>query len=199
MRLLRIGVPVGALVVVAGFALSAWVSQLKMLIRLPGDLPGLVIQGSKITMQAPRISGYTTDGRPYQLSAHAAAQDLANPNKVELQDLRAKVEMQDKATIDMVAALGVYETKSEMLVLRESIVLTASTGYEARLSEAVIDIRKGTIVSDKPVAVKMLEGTMNANRLEVLEAGDLVRFDGGVSMTLMLNNPIASDARTDVR
>jgi lipopolysaccharide export system protein LptC len=192
-RLLRIGIPVGALVVVSVFALASWVSQLKMLIRLPGDLQGLVIQGSKITMQAPRISGYTTDGRPYQLSARAAAQDIANPNKVELQDLRAKVEMQDKTTIDMVAMLGVYETKSEMLVLRDSILLTASNGYEARLSEAVIDIRKGTIVSDKPVAVKMLEGTLNANRLQVLEAADLLRFDGGVSLTLVLNNPTASE------
>jgi lipopolysaccharide export system protein LptC len=192
-RLLRIGIPVGALVVVSVFALATWVSQLKMLIRLPGDLQGLVIQGSKITMQAPRISGYTTDGRPYQLSARAAAQDLSNPNKVELQDLRAKVEMQDKTTIDMVAMLGVYETKSEMLVLRDSILLTASNGYEARLSEAVIDIRKGTIVSDKPVAVKMLEGTLNANRLQVLEAADLLRFDGGVSLTLVLNNPTASE------
>ena len=186
--MLRIGIPIGVVVLVAGLALSTWISQLKLLIRLPGEFPGLVIQGTKITMQAPRISGYTADGRPYQLNARAAAQDLTDPSKVELQDLRAKVEMQDKTGIDMSASLGTYETKTEMLVLRDNILLTSSTGYEARLSEAMVDIRKGAIVSEKPVAVKMLNGMLNANRLEVINAGELLRFDGGVTMTMNLDN-----------
>ena len=53
----------------------------------------------------------------------------------------------------------------------------------------MIDIRKGNVVSEKPVEVKMLQGTLNANRLEIVDSGDLVRFDGGVTMTLMLNQP----------
>ena len=57
-------------------------------------------------------------------------------------------------------------------------------GYEAQLSEAVIDIRNGNVVSEKPVEVKMLNGTVNANRLEVIESGDVIRFDGGVTVTL---------------
>jgi lipopolysaccharide export system protein LptC len=187
-RRLRIGIPIGVALVLAGLALSTWVSQLKLLIRLPGEFPGLVIQGTKVTMQAPRISGYTTDGRPYQLNARAAAQDLTDPSKVELQDLRAKVEMQDKTVMDMSASLGSYGTKTEMLMLRDNILLTSSNGYEARLSEATIDMRKGKVVSDKPVAVKMLNGTLNANRLEVTDAGELLRFDGGVTMTMNLDN-----------
>jgi lipopolysaccharide export system protein LptC len=34
------------------------------------------------------------------------------------------------------------------------------------------------------VEVKMLQGTLNANRLEVTDTGALIRFDGGVNMML---------------
>jgi len=53
----------------------------------------------------------------------------------------------------MSAVSGVYDAKTEMLTLRENIELTSSTGYEGRLTEAVIDVRKGNVVSDKPVSV----------------------------------------------
>ena len=65
-------------------------------------------------------------------------------------------------------------------------MVTSSSGYQAFLSEAVIDVRAGKIVSEKPVEVKTATWTINANRMEVAESGDLMRFDRGVSVTLML-------------
>jgi lipopolysaccharide export system protein LptC len=92
--------------------------------------------------------------------------------------------MQDKSTVEMTAVDGFYDTKAEMLTLGQRIVLSSSTGYEGILAEAQVDIRKGRIVSEKPVQVKMLQGTLNANRLEVTETGAVVRFEGGVRMML---------------
>ena len=71
-----------------------------------------------------------------------------------------------------------------MLTLNDNIVLVSSTGYEGRLSEAVIDMKKGNVVSEKPVWVKLLNGFLNAKRLEVVDNGAVLRFDGGVAMTL---------------
>jgi lipopolysaccharide export system protein LptC len=79
---------------------------------------------------------------------------------------------------------GNYDTKAELLTLGQKIVLSSSTGYQGILTEAVVDIKKGTIVSEKPVQVKMLQGTLNANRLEVTDTGALIRFGGGVNMML---------------
>ena len=39
-----------------------------------------------------------------------------------------------------------------------------------------------------PVEVKLLNGTLNANRLVVDERGEMIRFEGGVSMLLKLDN-----------
>ena len=47
------------------------------------------------------------------------------------------MEMQDKSTVEMSAASGVYDVKAEMLTLNDNIALRPSTGYQGRLSEAV--------------------------------------------------------------
>jgi lipopolysaccharide export system protein LptC len=89
----------------------------------------------------------------------------------------------------MTAVTGIYDAKGETLKLDRDILLNSSTGYQGHLSEALIDIRKGNVVSEHPVEVKLLQGTLNANRLDILDSGDLVRFHGGVVMDIMLNQP----------
>ena len=41
-------------------------------------------------------------------------------------------------------------------------------------------MRNGNIVSEQPVEVKMPNGNLNANRLEVTNSGEVIRFDRGV-------------------
>ncbi len=172
----------------AAFVVLTWLDPLRALARLPVDLGGLVISGTKITMQQPRLVGYTRDNRSYEVHARAAAQDLANPDMLELQDIRATMEMQDKSVLQVVALSGLYDTKSEKLTLQQNILVT-SANYEGRLSEAVIEVHKGNVVSDKPVELKMQQGTVTANRLEVVNSGSVVRFEGGVTMILTMDSP----------
>ncbi|MBM3527471.1 MAG: LPS export ABC transporter periplasmic protein LptC [Alphaproteobacteria bacterium] len=183
-RLLRVAVPSAIVLLLGGFMLSAWLDPLRLLVRLPGVDGKFVISGTKITMQAPKLSGYTRDARWYEFTAHSAAQDMTNPNVVELQDIRAKIQTEDKNTVNLTAADGTFDRKSGVLKLGRNIVLQSTGGYEVQLSEAVIDTGSGDVVSDRPVEVRMLQGKLNANRLEVVKAGEVVRFDGGVRMDL---------------
>jgi lipopolysaccharide export system protein LptC len=187
-RVLRISIPAVVVLGTTVIVLITYFNPLRMLGQLPIDVGSLVVSGSKITMEHPRLSGFTHDARAYELSADAAKQDLTKPDLIELHNLRATVEMQDKATIEMLAATGTYDSKGEMLKLDQNIMLNSSTGYSGHLSEAMIDMRKGYVVSKHPVELQLLQGTLNANRLEIIDSGDLVRFDGGVNMTLMLSN-----------
>ncbi len=181
---LRLSVPAGIAAVLLMVVAANYMPPIGGL-RLPGELGKLVIKGTKITMQQPRLSGFTNDSRAYEFTANAAAQDITKPDLVELHEPHAKIEMQDKSTVTMSAASGVYNMKTEMLTLSDEINLVSSAGYEGRLSEAVIDVRKGIVVSEKPVWVKLLNGFLNAKRLEVVDNGALVRFGGGVAMTLL--------------
>jgi lipopolysaccharide export system protein LptC len=90
----------------------------------------------------------------------------------------------------MTAVTGLYDAKGETLRLDQDIRLNSSTGYQGRLSEALVDIRKGNVISEHPVEVKLLQGTLNANRLNIVDSGDLIRFHGGVVMDMMLNQAV---------
>jgi lipopolysaccharide export system protein LptC len=185
-RVLRVAVPAGvAIAVLGGVAVALLLQPLRMLSKLPVDLSSLVVSGSKIMMQQPRLAGFTRDNRRYNLTAQAAGQDVTKPDLVELHGIRATMEMQDKAVFQTTAKMGLYNSKTEQLTLNQDIVVTSSSGYEALLSEAVVDVRAGKIVSEKPVEVKTSAWTINANRMEVAESGDLMRFERGVTVMLL--------------
>lgn len=189
-RILRIAIPASVAFGLIVITLVTYLNPLRMLAKLPINIDNLVVSGTKVTMEAPHLSGFTSDARAYELTADTAAQDMTKPDLVELRNIRAKVDMQDKSTIEMTALTGLYDAKGETLRLDRDIVLTSSTGYQGRLSEALVDIRKGNVVSEHPVEVKLLQGTLNANRLNIVDSGELIRFHGGVVMDMTLNQPV---------
>jgi lipopolysaccharide export system protein LptC len=183
-RVLRVTVPVVVVSSLASTVLATYLNPLRMLPNMP-SVDNVVISGSKITMEKPRVSGYTQEGRAYDMSAVAARQDLTKPDIVELQSLAAKLQMEDQSTMQLVADKGLYNAKSEVLELEKNIVLT-SKDYEGLLSQATVEIRSGHVVSKEPVQLKMLQGQLNAKQLEIKDSGDIVRFTGGVSMHFKL-------------
>ncbi len=187
-RIMRVTIPLAVVVILGGFSLATYFNPLRMLAKLPVNISDMVVSGTKITMEKPRMSGFTKDARAYEFNADAAAQDLTKPDIVELQNIRAKMQMQDQSMIDMSADTGIYDTKHEMLQLNSNIVLMSSNGNKGRLSQAMIDVKKGNVVSDQPVELEFLQGVLNAKKLEIVDSGDLVRFHGGVEMTMMLNS-----------
>ena len=194
-RLLRVAVPATVLLAMAGIVAISVFNPFRIngLTKLPVDISNLVVSGTKITMETPHLAGFSTDQRPYEVWAKAAIQDLANPDHVELRTLRAKVQMEDKSTVTMDARTGFFNSKQQMLDLRKDIFLQSSTGYEAKLSQAYIDINKGTVTSDEHVDVKLLNGTLTADKLRIINSGEIVRFEGNVVMNLVMETPPAPE------
>ena len=188
-RILRLAIPLtAAIVVVAGAAFTYVLKPLRGLSGMPVDVGSMVVSGTKIKMNQPRLAGVTRDNRRYDMVAQAAAQDLTKPDMVELQGVDATMEMRDKVIFKTSAKDGLYNTKTEQLTLNHNIVVTSSSGYQAFLNEAVVDVRASRIVSDKPVEVKTATWSINANHMEVSESGDLIRFGRGVFVTLLLDS-----------
>ena len=184
-RILRVAVPAAVVLAMAAIVGVSIFNPFRMLIpKLPIDMGNLVVSGTKITMESPHLSGYSTDQRPYELWAKAAIQDLTDPDHVELQTLRTKVLMEDRSTVTMDARTGYFDSKQQLLDLRKDIFLQSSTGYEAKLSQAFVDINKGTVTSDEHVDVKLLNGTLTADKLRIFNSGEVVRFEGNVVMNL---------------
>jgi lipopolysaccharide export system protein LptC len=194
-RALRVAVPAAVLLAMTGIVAISVFNPFRItgLPKLPVDISNLVVSGTKITMETPHLAGFSTDQRPYEVWAKSAIQDLTDPDHVELRTLRAKVMMEDKSTVTMDARTGFFDSKQQMLDLRKDIFLQSSTGYEATLSQAYIDINKGTVTSDEHVDVKLLNGTLTADRLRIINSGEIVRFEGNVVMNLVMESPPAPE------
>ncbi len=183
-RLLRVGLPLGVIIGLTALVLVTYFKPMQIFEKIPGVSGNLGIQGSKITMQLPKIAGFTRDSRAYELTAENAVQDIASPDMIELQNLRARMEMQDKDVVNMTAKAGTYNTKGDKIILRDQIVVTSGQGYSARLREAAVDMKQGNVVSDQPVEVTLPNGLLLSNGMEIAESGAVIRFNRGVVLTL---------------
>ena len=185
-RVLRVAVPAAVILAMAAIVAVSIFNPFRMLLpKLPLDMGNLVVSGTKITMESPHLSGYTPDQRPYEVWAKTATQDVTDPDHVDLKTLRAKVLMDDRTTtVTLDARNGLMDTKQQLLDLHKDIFLQSSTGYEARLSQAFVDIGKGTVTSEEHVDVKLLNGTLTSDKLRITGGGEVVRFEGNVVMNL---------------
>ena len=184
-RVLRVAVPAAVILAMAAIVSVSIFNPFRMLLpKLPVDMSNLVVSGTKITMESPHMSGYTTDKRPYEVWAKTATQDVTDPDHLDLKTLRAKLLMEDQSTVTLDALTGLFDTKEQTLDLHKDIFLQTSTGYEARLTQAFIDMGKGIVTSDEHVDVKLTNGTLTADRLRITGGGEVVRFEGNVVMNL---------------
>jgi lipopolysaccharide export system protein LptC len=184
-RILRVAVPAAVVLAMASIVAVSVFNPFRILLpNIPVDMGNLIVSGTKITMESPHTAGFSTDQRPYEMWAKAAIQDLTDPDHVELKTLRAKMMMEDKSTVTLDARTGYHDSKLGTLDLRKDVFVQSSTGYEARMSQALVDLNKGTVTSDEHVDVKLLNGTLVADKLRIFNSGEIVRFEGNVVMNL---------------
>jgi lipopolysaccharide export system protein LptC len=184
-RVLRVAVPAAVILAMAAVILVSIFNPFRMLLpQLPIEMGNLVVSGTKITMESPHLAGYSTDRRPYEVWAKTAVQDVTDPDHVELKTLRGKVLMEDQSTVTLEAVNGLMDTKQQLLELHKDIYLQTTNGYEAWLTQAFVDMGKGTVTSDEHVDVKWADGKLSADKMKILGGGEVVRFDGNVVMNI---------------
>ena len=183
-RVLRVAVPAAVILAMMMIVVTSIHNPFRMLPKLPLDMGALVVSGTKITMESPHMAGYTTDQRPYEVWAKTATQDVTDPDHLDLKTIRAKLLAEDQSTITMVARTGLMDTKQQLLNLHKDIFLQTSTGYEAQLSQAFIDMANGIVTSDEHVDVKLTNGTITSDRIKITGNGEVIRFEGNVVMHL---------------
>lgn len=174
-----------ALLVIAG---ASFVSQMEVKLALPFDLGRLTLNGSRLTMELPKLSGFTDDNRGYSVNAKVAVQDVTHPDLVELSDIEARLELADKGWAALQATKGTIDTKTQFVKLTEGVELSMNGGYGGRLENADVDVKAGSISTDKPVLFTYLDGRLVANRLTVTDRGTRALFEGNVELNFRLNS-----------
>jgi len=189
-RRLRIATPMlaAALVVAAGAA--AVLEPLSDEVHV--DVAGIDVGGSTVAMDAPRLRGFNGQDRAYDVTARTARQTIANPNRIELDGLGARIEMTDQGWATLTSSAGVYDATAQVLDLTQSVRAISDKGDDATFASARAELKTGRIVSDQPVAIKMGGSLLTADRMEILHSGDSMRFSGRVKLTLRRESAAAA-------
>ena len=178
-RLVLSGAVVGSMAVIA----FAFFNPFRALI--PGvTVDGVGLSGSRVTMQHPKLTGFRSDGRPYDLLASSAVQDARTPSLLELHDIDAHVTMADQSVVHIVSESGLYDSSKETMQLKSAIHLTNDKGLDAHLQSAFIAFKTGLVDTHEPLTVVMSTGTVTADSMHMTDNGAHVIFEGHVRTTV---------------
>jgi lipopolysaccharide export system protein LptC len=185
-RFLRRVLPVVALGILMLAGVIAWLDPFRIVRDFPIDVMKLSIKDNKLVMDAPKLSGFTKDGRGYNITATSAAQDLSKTNIVELEGIKANFTLTNNGMTELTAVKGLYDAKGDFVRLTEGITIRSTAGYEGKLEEAYIEVKRGYIITEKPVDITFNNGSVRSNRMEVFDNGARAIFEGNVTVMLKL-------------
>jgi lipopolysaccharide export system protein LptC len=196
-RFMRVATPAAALLAVATLIVFAVLDPFRR--EIGGLSVGeLSVDGSKIVMSHPRLTGTRKDGRAYVVNAAKAIQDVAHPSSVELREIDGDVAMADDSRMRINAAVGLYDNVRQFLKLTQDVHLR-SPSYDITLAAADIDFKTGVYRSDQPVSVVTSNGaTIQADSAEARDNGAELTFIGHVRSTFV-GETVAAPASGDLK
>jgi len=189
-RFFKVAIPLGAVIGIGAVTFVAYFDPFRQIQGL--TLGPISVSGTQVAMESPKLTGFRSDTRPYEVTAIQALQDVKKPNIVELREMKAKITMDDQGGVARLEANhGVLDTQHERMTLRDNVRVWTENGQEVRLRSASVNFKSGTVVSKEPVTVTLINGVINAAGVEVTENGKVLRFSGRVS-TVFDNPPQAT-------
>jgi lipopolysaccharide export system protein LptC len=158
---------------------------------------GLSLNGTKVTMANPKLTGFRNDGQPYSVTAEKALQDIKNPTTVELQKLTGDVGMAGGETMRISADSGVYDTLAQRMRVSGNVRMS-NARFDVRLRTADVDFKTGSYQSDDPVEIHVGEQTtVFSDRATARNNGQQLTFEGHVKTRM--NSPPDTTADADAK
>ena len=176
-RLLKVALPIAALVIGIVFAVVSVVRT-----YLPSELQveSASIEDGKIVMRNPAISGRNDDGISYSMKAERALQDMKQPDVITLENIKAKMPVNETTIAEVVATAGVYDRGQNLLDMIAPFTISLNTGLEATFRSAHLDINGGSMSTQEPVSIRSREASIVAQSLRMTDKGRVVVFEGKV-------------------
>jgi lipopolysaccharide export system protein LptC len=177
----------GALVVcliAAGIVLSAALRAPSRQVAEDLSAEKVSFDGTRITLETPKISGFQLDRRPYSITARRGVQDLSRQHIIELFDIDAGIGTADNKVMQVLASRAQYDSRNELISLTGDVRITSTSSYDLTMQTARVDIKNGTLISDSAVTLRLDGVTIGGERMEFDDRHHMITFDGGVSSSI---------------
>jgi lipopolysaccharide export system protein LptC len=193
-RLLRRAIPMACVAAIAGPVLWSVISPFAR--TIPDVSVGAVsINGTRIKMESPKLSGFKKDQKAYEVTALEAVQDIKLPTVVELNGLNGRMEQETNSFARVTADTGRFDQTADRLDLKGSIRIRTDKGYEADLASARVDMKSGDVASQERVEIRSKTGTISADSMVIRENGKHAVFEGRVRSVFIHDESAAQITR----
>jgi len=149
-----------------------------------------VLDKKKVDMAAERMKvvealyrGEDSQGRPFSLRAGSAVQKSSRDPIVQLNDLEARLQMDNGAAL-VTAQHGAYDLGKEMVTVDGPISFERSDGYQMVTQNVDISLPKRTLHSRGPVEGRIPTGTFRADHLSADLESRTVSLDGHATLRI---------------
>ena len=176
-RFLKVALPVAAIIIGVIFVI---VSIVRTYVPSNLQVESATIEDGKIVMRNPAISGRNKDGVSYSMKAERALQDMKQPDVLTLENIKAKVPVNESTIAEVLATAGVYDRGKNLLDMIAPFTISLNTGLEAACRSAHLDIDGGNMSTGEPVSIRSREASIVAQSLRMTDKGRVVVFEGKV-------------------
>lgn len=175
---LRKVLPILAVLVLASYFITAELSV--SVGDLTASIEGLEVADGNLRMVNPKLEGANQKNGKYVIGADYADQDVKDPKIIKLHAIKADLLAPDGGWSRMTAVRGVFDSKTERLVMQEKITIATSSGITGELKHASLNAKTQTLRSHRPVWFNLPNGSVRAGALTFHSAESTLTFRGKV-------------------
>jgi len=152
-----------------------------------GDMAAL---GSGLRVTNPTLTGTTEANDRFRFTADFVVPDAAPPTRATMTRLAGEMHLTDGRAVDLKAAMGELDIRSQRLRLGGTVRIDTSDGYSLRSEAMTVDLRAGVLEASDAVETEGPMGRIDAGTLRVEPSGTegdkegprLISFGNGVRL-----------------
>lgn len=141
-------------------------------------------QDGRITMDQPKLEGYTKANMRYSLTAARAIQSPSKSGLIELEKINATLPLGLRGTATIEASGGIYDNINGRLRLTDQLIITTSDGMVAKLLSADVNLASSQLTTSEPVDITRHGEHLTAGYMRLQEKDHVVFFGGGVKLVI---------------
>jgi lipopolysaccharide export system protein LptC len=148
------------------------------------DRTKVAVVGDRLRVDNAMYRGADAQGRPFSLTAGEAIQKSSREGIVRMQDLVARILLQD-GPASVSAPAGQYDIRQEVVSAPDGVLVTAADGYRMVANGVSVDLPGKTLVGSGGVSGAIPAGTFSANSLHADLNARTISLNGNARLRMV--------------
>ena len=180
-RFLKRALPIGAVALAVIFAAAAWLASSS---PIGFQLGSTSVEDGRLVMQNPKLDGFTSDNRPYSMSAARASQLIGAGDRIDLEEINARLPLEGDDWVTVVTQTGTFDRTANRLDVTSPMTVRTEKGINAQFQSAIVDIATGALQTTDPVEIDLDGTNVTADSMQIAEDGAVLIFENRVRMRI---------------